>query len=284
MTAFAREQASTGTYDLCWEIKSVNHRYLDCSFRVPEDYRYLETRLQSLVRERINRGKIDCTLKISRNSTGPVDLEIDDIFTRNLAGTIEKLSGIVPSLGQISPVELLKWPGVLKQESGTEEQIEPLVLSLFSSALASLAEMRKVEGDKLRQFILTQLGDLEHRVTDLRKMVPVINAHLEEKIRTRLVQLEVQVDPQRVEQEIVLLVQKADIQEELDRLSSHILEIKNSFQQSRPLGRRLDFLMQELNREANTIASKSALPDSTMESVEIKVLIEQMREQVQNLE
>lgn len=288
MTAFARQEISTKEVDLCWEIRSVNHRYLDFSLKIPEDYREIERLLIPLIKNKISRGKVDCQLKVSQRASPLLNQVIDKDLVHSLVASLSDIKDILPDIRQPDALEILKWPGVLKEKTSGDEgevsQINNLVVKAFDEGISSLVEMRKAEGGKLAEFILGQLHQVEASVVALTNMVPIINQQLRQKVTKRIEEIGAQPDQGRLEQEIVFLLQKADIQEELDRLTSHIEEIRSTFGSEKPIGRRLDFLMQELNREANTIASKSVNSESSLHSVEIKVLIEQMREQIQNLE
>lgn len=284
MTAFAREEAHGDHFNLYWEIRSVNHRYLDSSFKMPEEFRHLEYELQKLLKAKISRGKIDATLKVETIQQGHHSLSINQSLVQSLAGTLDELKTLLPLSDKLSPMDVLKWPGVIEVTSKGADEANTAIVSAFKTALESLASMRKVEGENLKSFILQRVQEIESHVKNAQDSVPIITRHLENKVRSRLEEFDTNLDQGRIEQEIVFLVQKADVQEEIDRLSSHLAEIRSTFKMQKPIGRRLDFLMQELNREANTLSSKSAHADSSLQAVEIKVLIEQIREQVQNLE
>lgn len=284
MTAFAREQARTGHMSLSWELRSVNQRYLDSSFRLPEEFRDLEHQLQNLLKEKISRGKVDCTLKTAGPGQANYEISLNQNVLKALTAAFEKLKQTLPVIEKVNPMELLKWPGVVEDMPVRGDEVTAVAISSFKLALDSLISMRKTEGEALKTVVLSHLDKLAAIVTELQGSAPDIARRLQEKVTSKLQELDVAVDKSRLEQEVVFLAQKADVQEELDRLISHIREIKSTFDSSHPIGRRLDFLMQELNREANTLASKSTLADTSLKVVEIKVLIEQMREQIQNIE
>ncbi|MDH5737341.1 MAG: YicC family protein [Gammaproteobacteria bacterium] len=284
MTAFARAETDTDLVSLYWEIRSVNHRYLDCSIKTPEAFRRLESELVAQVKTRLQRGKVDCQLRITQSPLVSQQMRIDTRALASLAALLTAVKDQIPDASPPGTLDLLKWPGVLEETSQQEDMLMDIVKEAFQRCLHELVEMRQKEGNKLATVVLEQLRLLDEHRNRLLEQVPAINAQLKSRLIKRLDEITTQVDQARLEQELVYLVQKADIQEELDRLASHIEEIRATFQHEKPIGRRLDFLMQELNREANTIASKSVTAQSTQHAVEMKVLIEQMREQIQNLE
>ncbi len=283
MTAFARQSADFPWGSLVWELRSVNHRYLEPSFKLPESARGIEMELRERLRNVLSRGKVECALRLVR-SGGDASLSIDQAaLDRLLAATRE----IGQRLGQgapIDPLALLAWPGVLQQGDDDDEQVNAALLAQFELALQQLVATRAREGDALRQLIEVQLDSVSAIVATVRAELPQILAAQRQKLRDRLAELATDLDGGRLEQEMVLLVQKADVDEELARLQTHVDEVRRNLRQSGPCGRRLDFLMQELNREANTLSSKSLSTATTQAAVELKVLIEQMREQIQNIE
>ncbi|MBV1876432.1 MAG: YicC family protein [Pseudomonadales bacterium] len=286
MTAFTRIESG----NISWEIRSVNHRYLDTTFKIPETCRTVEPELRTILRNRLSRGKVDCFIRVNFDADVSNDLVIDEIQLRKLKTAIEQTNNILADSGSDNPIgqtvsvlDLLKWPGVLKDQEVDQSARNKQIIASFKTALDSLVAMRQREGAELEKIILSKLDQLEAIVQTVRADVPVITLSQKQKIEARLTELKVDVDKGRLEQELVYLAQKSDIAEEIDRLDTHIEEVRRTLQQSKAKGRRLDFLMQELNREANTLSSKAVAANTSIQSVELKVIIEQMREQVQNI-
>ncbi|MFO1389209.1 YicC/YloC family endoribonuclease [Cellvibrio sp.] len=285
MTGFARREAKLPWGTAVWEIRSVNHRYLEPSFRLPEDFREIEPQLRDAMRKSLQRGKVEASLSIHWEQEGEADLGINTQRVVQLTKAAQQINILLgAAAAPISALDILKYPGVLQKQELDREAMQAEVLTLFQSALEGLIEHRTREGNELEQLILQRLDSVSAQVVKVRARMPEILAAQREKLQTKLAALQIELDPERLEQEIVLLAQKADVDEELDRLDTHVIEVKRSLKQTDSLGRRLDFLMQELNREANTLSSKSVVSDTTQAAVELKVLIEQMREQVQNIE
>ena len=285
MTGFARREAKLSWGTAVWEIRSVNHRYLESSFRLPEDFREIEPHLRDAMRKALQRGKVEASLSIQWEQEGEADLGINISRVAQLTKAAQQINHLLgAAAAPINALDILKYPGVLQKQEVDREAMQTAVLKLFNSALESLIEHRTREGNELEQLILQRLDAVSAQVLAIRARLPEILATQREKLQTKLAALQIDVDPERLEQEIVMLAQKADVDEELDRLDTHVIEVKRSLKQTDSLGRRLDFLMQELNREANTLSSKSIVSDTTQAAVELKVLIEQMREQVQNIE
>lgn len=282
MTAFSRIEKSGAWGSAAWELRSVNHRFLEMSVRLPEELRALEPAVRERIAARIGRGKLDCSLRRDAGAgvqrVPRVDLE--------LAAAVVAAAGSLPlrDPAPINPLELLRWPGVLDAPPADAGAHGAALLELLDEALAGLVETRRREGAKIRQLIEERCAAARTLVTALRPQVPALVAALRERLRQRARELAVELDPDRLEQEILLLSQRLDVDEELDRMNTHIEEVSRVLQQREPVGRRLDFLMQELNREANTLGSKAGSMELTGAAVELKVLIEQMREQVQNVE
>lgn len=284
MTAFARKQSSIGQTLLVWEIRSVNHRYLETGFRFPDALRPLEPALRDTLRKSLARGKVDCQLRIETEGTQVDALQIDQALVvqlNSLSGDVLHLTG---GGNALSVHEILKWPGVLQENKALPENLEEQTLALFKDTLAELIDTRKREGEELHGFISARLQSIRTIVTDTQARMPEILAAQQQALRDRLAELKIDLDPTRLEQEIVMFAQKWDIDEELDRLDAHLNEVERVLALEEPSGRRLDFLMQELNREANTLSSKSIVSETTHNAVDLKVLIEQMREQIQNIE
>ena len=285
MTGFSRREAKLPWGTAVWEIRSVNHRYLEPSFRLPEDFREIEPNLRDAMRKSLQRGKVEASLSIHWEQDGEADLGINISRVTQLTKAAQQINSLLgAAAAPINALDILKYPGVLQKQELDREAMQSAVLKLFDLALEGLIEHRTREGNELEQLILQRLDAVSAQVVKVRARMPEILSAQREKLQTKLSALQVDLDPERLEQEIVLLAQKADVDEELDRLDTHVIEVKRSLKQIDSLGRRLDFLMQELNREANTLSSKSIVSDTTQAAVELKVLIEQMREQVQNIE
>lgn len=286
MTAFARQQSEQKWGSLVWEIRSVNHRYLETSFRLPDSLRHLEHKFRELLRSSLSRGKVEAQLKflpsLSTNST----ISINQDLLLQLKEASKQIQAALPDHTNPSTLDVLKWPGLIQEQEHELEakKIEEQALSLFESSLKALQAHRQREGAQLEELIEQRLDSISKIVDQLRTDMPKILQARREKLLEQFSNLEITLDPSRLEQEIVLLTQKADIEEEVDRLDTHVKEVKRNLSHTQPVGRRLDFLMQELNREANTVCSKAIVTDITLGAVDLKVLIEQMREQIQNIE
>jgi uncharacterized protein (TIGR00255 family) len=284
MTAFARKQSSIGQTLLVWEIRSVNHRYLETGFRFPEALRSLEPAVRDALRKTLARGKIDCQLRIETEGAQDNTMQIDEALVvklNNASGDILHLTG---GGNALTVHEILKWPGVLLESKALTEDLEEHALALFKETLTELIDTREREGEELYGFVSKRLKAIREIVISTKTRMPEIIAAQQQALRDRLEALKIEVDGTRLEQEIVMFAQKWDIDEELDRLEAHLNEVERVLELKEPSGRRLDFLMQELNREANTLSSKSIVSETTHNSVDLKVLIEQMREQIQNIE
>jgi len=284
MTGFASNQQELDGIRLLWEIRSVNHRYLDISIRLPEAWRALEPEVRKFTSQVLQRGKVDCSLRISEMDDADDDIPIDEQKLQQLVKAIRSVSGKLWDAAPLSTLDVLKWPGVVRQRELSGETFKPAVLQLLQQAIDVLYESRLREGDALRQALLSRVTVLQQLIEQAEAAMPVEIQQFRLRLQDRLHEMVAEMDEQRVAQEIALLAQKMDVSEEIDRLRTHLIEIERLLKQGGVLGRRLDFLMQELNREANTIASKSADAGLTQLAVEMKVSIEQMREQVQNIE
>ena len=278
MTAFSRHEHGAAV----WEIRSVNHRYLDVSFRMPEKLRHLETELKSQFKDKVQRGKIECSLKVNAGEL-KTRISINQDLVQDLHFAMGQVAEITGMQDRGDILSLLLWPDVLTIEESGDELIMDAQQS-FTLAVDQLVEMREREGKELAGLLDRRLIDIETTVEKLREETPAIIAHQHERLLKRLGDIDVEVEPGRIEQELVILAQKLDVAEELDRLVTHVLEVRRNLKADEPVGRRLDFLMQELNREANTLSSKAAATSTTMQAVDLKVSIEQMREQIQNIE
>lgn len=282
MTAFAREAAQEPTA-IVVELRSVNHRYLDCHFKLPDTLRALEPRIRELLGMHLKRGKIDCQIRIVSAESAD-NLHLNRERLESVLAALAQVRESVPQLMPPDPLALLQFPGVCDGGGSDEAALHRVALELFEQALHSLKDNRAREGAQLTEFLRQRLDGITAEVSKMRAELPALREHQHQRLRRRLEELEQPVDAGRVEQELVILLQKTDVDEELDRLEAHVEEVKRILEKGGPCGRRLDFLMQELNREANTLSSKSIASSSTQSAVELKVLIEQMREQVQNIE
>ncbi len=284
MTAFARRTADTDWGQLTWELRSVNHRYLEIGARLPEDLRSIEQALREQAARRLKRGKLECNLRLRGSGPVPGEIELDSDYLDKVLAAAGTVAARIEAPAALDPLELLRWPGVVQM---TQPDVTPLAeaaLALFDEALSELVETREREGARIRELLLERLAAMEPLVESVRRRLPEVRARIREKLLARLAEVGVEADPGRLEQELVFQAQKLDVDEELDRITGHIAEVRQALERSDAVGRRLDFLMQELNREANTLASKSADSETTRAAVDLKVLIEQMREQVQNVE
>lgn len=283
MTAFARAERASAHGTLSWEVRSVNHRYLEPHLRLPDALRELEGPVRDALRQQLSRGKVECTLRLAEETSRAVP-RVDTAHAAQLIAAAEAVSALIAQPAPINPLEILGWPGVLQTEGADMQALSEEASVLFSQVLAELKAGREREGQELARLIGERLDAMQTEVAALRALVPQMLALQRQKILDRFTELKAELDPQRLEQELVLLAQKSDVAEELDRLSTHVQEVRRVLKAGGAAGRRLDFLMQELNREANTLGSKAFDPRSTQAAVNLKVLIEQMREQVQNIE
>jgi len=284
MTSFARRERDAEFGSLRWELRSVNHRYLDVSLRMPEDLRALEFRVRERIGERLKRGKVECGLRFQAIDMQSRNLAIDHEAVKQLVAAVRDVTIHVPNPAPLDMLELLRWPGVMQQQEVDMEPLYEAVMELLDEALDDMVDNRAREGDKLKAMILQRCDAIGALVVKMNAHLPLLREQLGQKLKERVAELKTELDPARLEQEIVILAQKMDVDEELDRLAAHVDEVRHVMGRDEPVGRRLDFLMQELNREANTLGSKSNDTDVTRTSVELKVLIEQIREQVQNIE
>lgn len=284
MTAFARESTTGDEGELTWELRSVNHRYLESFIRLPEDLRALEPSVRERVTAHLGRGKLDCTLRYAAVPGVGGNLRINRHYLEQLLAAGREVAGLAGQMTQPAPFELLRWPGVLQEQQPDLGPVMKQALALLDKALESLVATREREGRRLAELIRGRCNKLAACATLVRERMPGVMIEVRRRLSDRLAEVRVELDPNRLEQELVLLAQRLDVDEEMDRLEAHIDEARSVLDGHGPVGRRLDFLMQELNREANTLGSKSADVEVTRAAVEMKVLIEQMREQVQNIE
>ena len=287
MTAFTRQQLDRDYGSLAWEIRSVNHRYLEASVRVPESFRALENTVRDALRKQLNRGKVECQLRFQTEAAdgAPVSkISVDKELVKQLIEAGDVIGSLASDAATLSTAELLRWPGVIGTAELDKKALEQDALELFAVALKDLIATREREGAELSEFIGQRIDAIRAIVADVRLMMPDILAKQRENLLAKIAEIDIDIDPTRLEQEVALLAQKADIAEELDRLGAHVNEVERVLRSDDQMGRRLDFLMQELNREANTLSSKSIVVETTRSAVDLKVLIEQMREQIQNIE
>jgi uncharacterized protein (TIGR00255 family) len=284
MTAFARAQAEQDGLTLSWELRSVNHRYLETQFRMPELLRPQEFPLREILRKHLKRGKIDCTLRVERAEGQPA-MGLNRPLLLEVLAVIEQVKRDAPEMGPVNPMDLLRWPGILGDSLRMDDtSITQRVGELFEEALSQLIAHRAREGAGLNQAICQRLDEIDTIVMRVQALMADNAGSAQVKLQQRLAELDIKADPDRLEQEIALLVQRADVAEELDRLTIHVEEARGNLKAKGPHGRRLDFLTQELNREANTLGAKSSMAETSQKAVDLKVVIEQIREQVQNVE
>lgn len=284
MTAFGRTEVDGEAGHIIWEIRSVNHRYLEVSIRLPEELRMLEASIREHVGKRISRGKVDCTLRYEPAVSGDTALTVNNELVKALLASANQIKANIPDAAPVNTLDILRWPGVIIRETPDPEIVGGPLLQQLDKTLDVVTETRQREGEKLKAIIMERCDAAAAIVADIKNNIPDILANLREKMQLRAQELQIELDKDRLEQEVLLLTQKYDVAEEMDRLFTHIKEVRRVLDNPEPIGRRLDFLMQELNREANTLGSKSAHYDCSTASVELKVLIEQMREQIQNIE
>ena len=283
MTGFARSEVTGPFGTLVCEIRSVNHRFLDATLRLADSCRALEPELRQLLSRELKRGKVDCTLQQRTADASAAALEIDGQALQRLLARIAELSAALPH-AQIDLIELLRFPGILRQDPADSDHLLQAVRQLFADVVSELARARSREGARLAALIRQRCEALQAMVQQVRVRLPEVQSRVRARFAERLKELGANVDQDRFEQEVLLMLQRYDVAEELDRLDGHIQETAHTLAGNEPAGRRLDFLMQEFNREANTLSSKSQDLETTRTAVEMKVLIEQMREQVQNIE
>ena len=283
MTAYANVEGPSPRGRLVWELRSVNHRFLELSFRMPEEFRALEAKLRERIEKRLARGKIDINLRY-RGAPVPGRLVLDRALLASLSLLEREVAAAVPDSVPASRFEVLSYPGLIVEAELDQSGLYDAALTLFEQALDDFVATRSREGERLRGGLLDRLAAIARIVSEVRGLVPDIRAGLRQRLESRLSELRQPLEHGRLEQELVILAQKLDVDEELDRLQAHIAEARQRLDAREPVGRRLDFLLQEFNREANTLGSKSVDTRSTQASVELKVLIEQLREQIQNIE
>ena len=284
MTGFASSEIDTGQGVLLWELRSVNHRYLEMHFKLPDGFRALEPALRDTIAARLRRGKVDANLQFRAPTEAANRLRLDDDIATHVIRQAQQLAEKIDSPAPFSALDVLRWPGVIAEDAIEVRSFYEPATKLLDTALDGLVANRSREGERIQGLLEERLVQINALALAVTKRMPVVLDNIRDRVRERALSLEIKVDAERLEQELVLLAQKMDVAEELDRLQGHVAEAHAAFAMTDAVGRRLDFLMQELNREANTTGSKSVSSEQTQASVEMKVLIEQMREQVQNIE
>ncbi|HPQ96242.1 MAG: YicC family protein [Thiothrix sp.] len=284
MTAFAHREITSTQGTLSWELRTVNHRYLDISLRLSDELRPAENDFRTILQHRLQRGKLEASLRFSPSSGANSTIVVNEPLARALIIACRQIEAITDTPDKLKAVDILRWPGVTMESRPDLETLGAEAQQLLEAVLNDLIDMREREGRRLLEFIEQRCDQIAEIIVRIRKRRPEIIQLLRERIHKRLEELDVTPDNNRLEQELVFMAQRLDVEEELDRLLAHLDEISAVLERNEPVGRRLDFLMQELNREANTLASKSNDSETTQAAVDLKVLIEQMREQIQNIE
>lgn len=284
MTAFARLSTETPQGTAIWEVRSVNSRYLEQHFRLPDEFRALEPALRDQIKASLNRGKVEVFLRLHSQTKDEPQLQVNEALLREISKASQCVSQVMTEARMPDTLALLQWPGVLTQQSLDTDALAPQLLDTFKAVLRQLTEARHREGQSLAALIDGRCQNILALSQEADRVMPGALAYQRQQLMDKLGELKQSLDTDRLEQEMLLLAQKADIAEETDRLRTHVVEVQDVLNRDEPSGRRLDFMMQELNREANTLSSKALHPDLTRIGVEMKVMIEQMREQVQNIE
>lgn len=288
MTAFARVQNSNESGQIVWEVKSVNHRYLEPGFKLPEDFKQLEPEIRQRVGKFLRRGKVDFSLRYQLNTSDNVSISLNESLVKQLRTVEQQVLKIVHEGHSLSVADILRWPGVVDESDRDFSNLQKLAIESIDEALQQLVDNRIREGEAIHQMLesrCTKITEIVEKVQARRPQVlEAMRAKWSHQLNEKLSQWSEATDGGRLEQELVMLAQKIDVEEELDRLHTHVEEVLKVLKRDEAVGRRLDFLMQELNREANTLSSKSQDSETTRYAVDLKVLIEQMREQVQNIE
>jgi uncharacterized protein (TIGR00255 family) len=284
MTGFARRETSGSWGTLVCELRSVNHRFLEVGFRLPDELRATEGELRARLTKQLRRGKVDCSISYRRPQGTSGALDIDAAGLERLLAAVHVVNRALPVPATVNALDVLRWPGVLRDEASGADELQQAALGLFGQTLEELVATRAREGVRLRELLGERCTSLETLVAGVRARLPEVQARMRARLNERLAEITASPDPERLEQELAILLQRLDVDEELERLTGHIEEVRRVLAGTEAAGRRLDFLMQELNREANTLSSKSQDLETTRSAVDMKVLIEQMREQVQNAE
>ena len=284
MTAFSRATGQTPWGEITCELRSVNHRYLEINPRLAEEVRSLEPRVRDVIAKHLKRGRVDCTIRLQQQEMWSGDIDVDMALIDKLVAVSQQVRDRAEDIKPLRAADVLRWPGVVRVAQLDEDQIGSVAVECLERATRQLVEIRKREGERLLESLLEKLHAAKNVVNELKQSIPQWQQLFRQRVEKRLAEAQVNLDQDRLEQEMLIYIQKSDVTEEMDRLDVHLNEVSNVFELAQPIGRRLDFLMQELTREANTLGSKSNDTRLTQASVDLKVLIEQMREQVQNIE
>ena len=284
MTAFSRATGQTPWGEITCELRSVNHRYLEINPRLAEEVRSLEPRVRDAIAKHLKRGRVDCTIRLQQQEMWSGDIDVDMALIDKLVAVSQQVRDRAENIKPLRAADVLRWPGVVRVAQLDEDQIGSVAVECLERATRQLVEIRKREGERLLESLLEKLHAAKNVVNELKQSIPQWQQLFRQRVEKRLAEARVNLDQDRLEQEMLIYIQKSDVTEEMDRLDVHLNEVSNVFELAQPIGRRLDFLMQELTREANTLGSKSNDTRLTQASVDLKVLIEQMREQVQNIE
>ena len=284
MTAFSRATGQTPWGEITCELRSVNHRYLEINPRLAEEVRSLEPRVRDAIAKHLKRGRVDCTIRLQQQEMWSGDIDVDMALIDKLVAVSQQVRDRAEDIKPLRAADVLRWPGVVRVAQLDEDQIGSVAVECLERATRQLVEIRKREGERLLESLLEKLHAAKNVVNELKQSIPQWQQLFRQRVEKRLAEAQVNLDQDRLEQEMLIYIQKSDVTEEMDRLDVHLNEVSNVFELAQPIGRRLDFLMQELTREANTLGSKSNDTRLTQASVDLKVLIEQMREQVQNIE
>lgn len=282
MTGSASKLVNSQLANINIDISSVNGRYLEIYLKLPDNLRHLDSKLRALCQEKLTRGKLDCYITYALNAQASLNIDVNQLEA--LSEALNQVEKTIPNACNLNPMEILQYPGILKQPANIQDLIDEQVLENFAKALDSLVKTRESEGENLKQALQVRLDLIEKQADLIEAQLTNLTKIEREKILKKIEDLKIEIDPQRIEQEVAIIAQKADVEEEYDRLRAHIKEVRAILDKGGICGKRLDFMMQEFNRESNTLASKASNLDITRIAVELKVLIEQMREQVQNIE
>ena len=282
MTGSASKLVNSQLANINIDISSVNGRYLEIYLKLPDNLRHLDSKLRALCQEKLTRGKLDCYITYALNAQASLNIDANQLEA--LSEALNQVEKTIPNACNLNPMEILQYPGILQQPANIQDLIDEQVLENFAKALDSLVKTRESEGEKLKQALQVRLDLIEKQADLIEVQLTNLTKIEREKILKKIEDLKIEIDPQRIEQEVAIIAQKADVEEEYDRLRAHIKEVRAILDKGGICGKRLDFMMQEFNRESNTLASKASNLDITRIAVELKVLIEQMREQVQNIE
>lgn len=284
MTAYAQSVEATPWGDISCELRSVNHRYLEISPRLSEEIRHLEPQLRESIGKRIKRGRVDCTMRFQAREEWSDELEPDLDRARRMIKVAEQLGDLSADLQPLRVIDIMRWPGIIQVAQADPEELAQAAVRALNTALDEFVAVRRREGERLVKLLQQRFSDMGNIAAKVRELLPEAYAAFRERIEARLGEIRDELDPARLEQEMVVYIQRADVAEEIDRLGVHLDEVQSVLAQEQPIGRRLDFLMQELNREVNTLGAKAVDTRLTQATVDLKVLIDQVREQIQNIE